>query len=309
MPRGRSQRAHEADLVSLLFYPVPSPQHHSQAFGVFALLPFASGHVTSSEKDERIGAGGGWAGDRGRGEGDPAAVHGGVQAEYRTGGRRVQDVGRGRGVAARVVLLHLTTWRAARKRGELVGRRRSAAPCNGWPIPATSGSPSWGVSARAGSSAPSGLRRWSNCKNKWRRCWEHRSPPSPRDGDDIDRREFRHLCRHHRRSRRSSLLPLAPSPSAVGERCAVGGQDRLMSRRAEALRRVIGVQATARPQVAKGRRRRVRALEKRPAESLQREKATGEILQEKDRALTGAREQQTATSVPTTQPLDSRLEA
>jgi len=29
-----------------------------------------------------------------------AAVHGGVQAEDRPGGRRMQDVGRGRGVAA-----------------------------------------------------------------------------------------------------------------------------------------------------------------------------------------------------------------
>src|SRR6267378_7526920 len=39
-----------------------------------------------------------------------------------------------------------------------------------------------------------------------------------------------------------------------------------------------------------------RELEKRLAESLEREKATGEILQEKDRALTEALEQQTATS-------------
>ncbi len=34
-----------------------------------------------SESDERIGAGPRWAGDRGGGEGDAAAVHGGVQAE------------------------------------------------------------------------------------------------------------------------------------------------------------------------------------------------------------------------------------
>ena len=39
---------------------------------------------------------------------------------------------------------HLATWRAARERGELVGAaRRSAAPCRGSPIRATSGSPSW----------------------------------------------------------------------------------------------------------------------------------------------------------------------
>src|SRR6266852_3248344 len=36
---------------------------------------------TGLERDERIGACGCWAGDRGRGEGDPAAVQDGVQAE------------------------------------------------------------------------------------------------------------------------------------------------------------------------------------------------------------------------------------
>src|SRR6266542_5374571 len=38
---------------------------------------------------------------------------------------------------------HLTTWRAARERGSWPGRRRSAAPCGWWPIPATSGLPNW----------------------------------------------------------------------------------------------------------------------------------------------------------------------
>src|SRR6266446_3978472 len=41
---------------------------------------------------------------------------------------------------------------------------------------------------------------------------------------------------------------------------------------------------------------KVRDLERRSAESLEREKATGELLQEKDRALTEALEQQTATA-------------
>src|SRR5438445_13844139 len=53
-----------------------------------------------SESDERIGAGPRWARDRGGGEGDAAAVHGGVQTEDRPGGRRLQEAGRGRGVAA-----------------------------------------------------------------------------------------------------------------------------------------------------------------------------------------------------------------
>src|SRR5437667_11178761 len=42
-----------------------------------------------SESDERIGAGPRWAGDRGGGEGDAAAVHGGVQAEDRPRGGRL----------------------------------------------------------------------------------------------------------------------------------------------------------------------------------------------------------------------------
>src|SRR5713101_2490212 len=54
---------------------------------------------SGSESDERIGAGP-RASDRGGGEGDAAAVHGGVQTEDRPGGRRLQDGGRDRGVAA-----------------------------------------------------------------------------------------------------------------------------------------------------------------------------------------------------------------
>jgi hypothetical protein len=41
---------------------------------------------------------------------------------------------------------------------------------------------------------------------------------------------------------------------------------------------------------------RIRDLEKRQAESLERENLTGELLQEKSRALTEALDQQTATS-------------
>src|SRR5437879_8137269 len=59
------------------------------------------------ESDERTGAGPWGVGDRGGGKGDAAAVHGGIQAEDRAGGRRVQDAGHRRGVAAAggVVLL------------------------------------------------------------------------------------------------------------------------------------------------------------------------------------------------------------
>src|SRR5712691_2700064 len=90
------------------------------------------------ESDERTGAGSGGAGDRGRGEGDPTAVHGGVQAEDRPGGRRVQDAGRGRGVAAARGVVLLTphdvargagargTGRGAEEAGARAAGRRSA---------------------------------------------------------------------------------------------------------------------------------------------------------------------------------------
>src|SRR5437867_8649540 len=55
---------------------------------------------SGSESDERIGAGPRWAGDRGGGQSDAAAVLGRVQTEDRPGGRRLQDAGRGRGVVA-----------------------------------------------------------------------------------------------------------------------------------------------------------------------------------------------------------------
>src|SRR2546428_4384203 len=44
---------------------------------------------SGSESDERIGAGPRWAGDRGGGEGDAAAVHARVQEEDRPGGGRL----------------------------------------------------------------------------------------------------------------------------------------------------------------------------------------------------------------------------
>src|SRR6266581_6688325 len=42
-----------------------------------------------SESDERIGTSPRWAGDRGGGKGDAAAVHGGIQAEDCPRGRRL----------------------------------------------------------------------------------------------------------------------------------------------------------------------------------------------------------------------------
>src|SRR6266851_8010142 len=86
------------------------------------------------ESDERTGAEPGWASDRGHGEGDPAAVHGGVQAEDRSGGRRVQDAGRGQGVVAAGGAVLLAPHDVARSAGTWSGCRRSAGPCGGSPI-------------------------------------------------------------------------------------------------------------------------------------------------------------------------------
>src|SRR5712691_13510192 len=63
-------------------------------------LQFSVEGESGSESDERIGAGPHGASNRSGGEGDTAAVHRGIQAGDRARGRRVQDVGRGRGVAA-----------------------------------------------------------------------------------------------------------------------------------------------------------------------------------------------------------------
>src|SRR5213596_57186 len=105
---------------------------------------------------------------------------------------------------------HLTTWRAARERGGLAG------------------APSKRERSAGGRSAPSELRRWSNCKNKWRRCWERRWPPRPRDGDGHpDRTAAGH--RPHVRGARAAardLLSSAPAPAgrAAAASLAPGAQ-------------------------------------------------------------------------------------
>jgi transposase len=82
------------------------------------------------ECDERIGAGRCWAGDRGRGEGDPAAVHGGVQTEDRPGADACKTPGTVGALLRREGLYssHLTTWRAARERGKLAGAPTKPGP-------------------------------------------------------------------------------------------------------------------------------------------------------------------------------------
>src|SRR6266566_3342466 len=85
---------------------------------------------------------------------------------------------------------HLTTWRGAGSGESWSGRRRSA---------------------------PSGLRRWSNCKNKWRRCWERRWPARPRDGDGRpDRTTAGH--RPHLRSPGAAPRDVLSSASARARR-------------------------------------------------------------------------------------------
>src|SRR5256886_2186890 len=115
---------------------------------------------------------------------------------------------------------HLTTWRAARERGNWPGHRKSAGPGGVSPIRATSGSPIWGARARAGGSAPSALRPWSNCKNKWRRCWERRWPPRPRDGDGHPDRAAAGHRPHVRRARAAARDLLSPPPALAGRAAA-----------------------------------------------------------------------------------------
>src|SRR5256886_1855674 len=115
---------------------------------------------------------------------------------------------------------HLTTWRAARERGNWPGHRKSAGPGGVSPIRATSGSPIWGARARAGGSAPSALRPWSNCKNKWRRCWERRWPPRPRDGDGHPDRTAAGHRPYVRGARPAARHVLPPAPARTGRDAA-----------------------------------------------------------------------------------------
>jgi len=85
---------------------------------------------SGSEADEHDGAGPQRGGNRSDGEGDAAPVHHGLQAEDRPGSRRLSNAGRGRGVVAAGGLYssHLTTWRAARERGDLAGAAKKRGP-------------------------------------------------------------------------------------------------------------------------------------------------------------------------------------
>jgi hypothetical protein len=97
---------------------------------------------------------------------------------------KTPSAGRGIAAAGGLYSSHLTTWRAARERGELVGAAKKRAGRPGvWWTRATRSSPSRSARLAGGSGAPSEQKRWLNCKNKWRRCWEPRWPARPRDGD------------------------------------------------------------------------------------------------------------------------------
>src|SRR6266849_1206442 len=110
---------------------------------------------------------------------------------------------------------HLTTGAPRGNGASWPGRRRSVGPRGGSSIRATRSWPSKRARSAGGRSAPSELRRWSNCKNKWRRCWERRWPPSPRDGDGHPERTAAGHRPHVRRARAAArdLLPSAPAPA------------------------------------------------------------------------------------------------
>src|SRR5207244_2195129 len=76
------------------------------------------------------------------------------------------------------------------------------------------------VRAAGRRSAPNGLRRWSNCKNKWRRCWKRRWPPRPRDGDGHPDRAAAGHRPHVRRARAPARDLLSPPPALAGRAAA-----------------------------------------------------------------------------------------
>ena len=82
------------------------------------------------ERDERIGAGCGWTGDRGRGE----AIRRRFTVEYKRRIVREADACKTPGAVGALLRReglyssHLTTWRAARERGELAGTPKKRGP-------------------------------------------------------------------------------------------------------------------------------------------------------------------------------------
>src|SRR3982074_1523585 len=66
---------------------------------------------------------------------------------------------------------HLTTWRAARERGKLAGAPKKRGPGRRVADPRDKKLAEQAREISRWQKRAERLRRWSNCKNKWRRCW------------------------------------------------------------------------------------------------------------------------------------------
>ena len=153
-----------------------------------------------------------------------------------SGGRRVQDAGRVGALLRREGLYssHLTTWRAARERGELAGAPKKRGPARRVLDPRDKQHRRAQARETAdGGSAPSGPRRWSKCKKKWRRCWERRWPAehlvmatvaqSGPTGHRADVRGARLAARH---VLSSATAPRVPRRRGGRRRAALGAGER-----------------------------------------------------------------------------------
>src|SRR5262245_12183642 len=109
----------------------------------------------------------------------------------------------------------LTTWRAARDRGELAGAPKKRGPIPQGPARGIRRSPNWSAKQRGGASGQSGLRPWSRCKKNSRCCWGRRSKPSTPNGDSDGARAATRHCTHVCRVGRSPGDLLPPTPATL----------------------------------------------------------------------------------------------
>jgi hypothetical protein len=112
-----------------------------------------------------------------------------------------------------------------RARGELAGAPKKRGPARRVVDPRDK---KLAEQARGGSvggrSAPSGLRRWLPCKNKWRRCWERRWPARPRNGDGRPDRTAAGHRPHVRSPRAATSDVLQPAPARARRATGRGGR-------------------------------------------------------------------------------------
>src|SRR6266478_551397 len=112
---------------------------------------------------------------------------------------------------------HLTTWRAARERGDLAGAPKKRGPARRVVDPRDK---RISELERERTRWQKRAEPWSNCKNKWRRCWERRWLPRPRDGDGHPDRTAAGDRPHVRGARPAARHVLPPAPARTGRAAA-----------------------------------------------------------------------------------------